>query len=382
MIARVDPNEKRKLFFGRSLETDDVLELRKKLTAGGRTLKGYTNGQILYGVKTGLNEVFVIDRDIRSNLIEQDARSAEIIKQLVQGTHLRPWYVEHSEQFLIFSRRGIDIDQYPAIRDYLQAHRASLEPKPTDWQSNKSWPGRKPGAYKWYELQDTVDYWERFETPKIMWPDISKLPRFSMDAENRYLGNTGYAIPGGDYYLLGVLSSWATWFYISKTAQPLRLRGNRWQYRLIAQYMESVPIPDPSERDREAIASLAQSACSLGDDRYKRQTKVQHRLRKTFGESVNGEPLGVLNEKAQAWWEITPSQLGAALKTSFKLPSNPLLNPRTADEWEPYLAEKRAEVERLTRELADAEAEINARVYRLFDLTPDEISLLQREVEH
>ncbi len=59
-----------------------------------------------------------------------------------------------------------------------------------------------------------------------------------------------------------------------------------------------------------------------------------------------------------------------------------MLNPRKADEWEPYLAEKRGQVEQLTRELADAEAEINDRVYRLFNLTADEIALLQREVEH
>ncbi len=75
-------------------------------------------------------------------------------------------------------------------------------------------------------------------------------------------------------------------------------------------------------------------------------------------------------------------QLGSALKASFKLPGDPLKNPRTADEWEPYLVEKQALVHRLTRELADAEAELNDRVYRLFNLTPDEIKLLQREVEH
>ena len=68
--------------------------------------------------------------------------------------------------------------------------------------------------------------------------------------------------------------------------------------------------------------------------------------------------------------------MGAALKTSFKLSGDPLKNPRTADEWEPYLAEKQAIVHRLTRELADAEAEFNDRVYRLFNLTPDEIKLL------
>lgn len=54
-------------------------------------------------------------------------------------------------------------------------------------------------------------------------------------------------------------------------------------------------------------------------------------------------------------------------------------SPRVADEREPYLAEKKAEVERLSRQLADAETELNDRVYHL---TPDEIKLLQREVEH
>ena len=57
-------------------------------------------------------------------------------------------------------------------------------------------------------------------------------------------------------------------------------------------------------------------------------------------------------------------------------------NPRIADQWEQYLEEKRNEVDGLSRQLNDAEFEINDRVYRLFDLTADEIELLQREVEH
>jgi hypothetical protein len=57
-------------------------------------------------------------------------------------------------------------------------------------------------------------------------------------------------------------------------------------------------------------------------------------------------------------------------------------SPRLADEWEPYLQEKRDENARLTRALADTEGELNDRVYRLFNLTADEIKLLQKEVEH
>jgi len=41
------------------------------------------------------------------------------------------------------------------------------------------------------QIQDTVDYWQGFEQPKIVWPDIRKLPRFSMETENPYLGNPG-----------------------------------------------------------------------------------------------------------------------------------------------------------------------------------------------
>jgi len=361
------------------LDADHVFQLRAKLVAWKYSvLKEYTKGQILYGIKTGLNEVFVISRQQRDELVAADARSAEIIKPFIQGTHLRPWYVEDSSEFLIFSRRGIRIEDFPAVHDYLGQFRAQLEPKPPSWNAEQKWPGRKAGAYQWYELQDTVDYWEAFEQPKIVWPDISKLPRFSMDTQSRYLGNTGYVIPGGDYYLLGILSSWATWFFISKTAQPLRLRGDRWQYRLIAQFMEEVPIPDAPEPERDAIANLARKCGTLGQERYQAQINFHCRLFQAFS---GGHP-GPLNQKAEAWWDHSLNELGDALKQSFKLPTNPMKNPRLADEWEPYLQEKQKENARLTLALADAETELNDRVYRLFNLTADEIKLLQKEVEH
>jgi hypothetical protein len=290
--------------------------------------------------------------------------------------------VEEADEFLVFTRRGILIDEYPAVRDYLSQFREQSEPKPAGWPAGKIWPGRKPGAYQWYEIQDTVDYWQAFEQPKIVWPDISKLPRFSMDMGQRYLGNTGYDIPGEDYYLLGILSSWATWFSISKTAKPLRLRANRWQYRLIAQFMEHIPIPDAAGGDRDAIADLARLCSDIASERYVLQSQVQKRLVQAFGEGSNGQTPRKLNNKAQAWWDASFNELGTALKTSFRLPASPFKAPRIADEWEPYLAEKRMSVETLTRRLADAESDLNDRVYRLFDLTPAEIKLLQREVEH
>jgi hypothetical protein len=49
-------------------------------------------------------------------------------------------------------------------------------------------------------------------------------------------------------------------------------------------------------------------------------------------------------------------------------------------EWEAYLAENAAEVKRLTAAIEEAEAEIDAIVYRLFGLTEDEVRLLEETV--
>jgi hypothetical protein len=47
------------------------------------------------------------------------------------------------------------------------------------------------------------------------------------------------------------------------------------------------------------------------------------------------------------------------------------------DEWDRYLATARADAAALRAKIADAEAEINARVYRLFDLSADDIALIE-----
>ncbi|MFM9959974.1 MAG: Eco57I restriction-modification methylase domain-containing protein [Planctomycetaceae bacterium] len=366
------------------LEPDEVLALRQKLVHSGIKLAEYSTGGILRGVLSGLTEAFVIDRATRDRLIAKDSRSAEVIKPFGQGTHLRPWYVEDSGEFLLALKSSSDFDwpwsdsgnsaedvfkaTFPAIYEHLARFKEAAIKRSDQ------------GRY-WWEFR-SCGYWPAFDAPRIVWPDISKLPRFSMDTLGRCFGNTVYLIPSDDYFLLGVLSSWATWFFISKTAQPLRLRGDRWQYRLFTQSMENIPIPDASKGDREAIAQLARRCSELGAAQYQTQTHVQRRLTETFHLDHAAHSETTLNQKASAWWDCSLTELGDALKTSFKLAANPFKNPRTADDWDSYLAEHKATVAHYSHELADIEADLNARVYRLFNLTPDEIKLLQREVEH
>jgi len=50
------------------------------------------------------------------------------------------------------------------------------------------------------------------------------------------------------------------------------------------------------------------------------------------------------------------------------------------NDWESWITTSRAEIHALTAEIARLETEINAKVYALFDLTPDEIALLEANV--
>jgi hypothetical protein len=100
-------------------------------------------------------------------------------------------------------------------------------------------------------------------------------------------------------------------------------------------------------------------------------------LLSTFGENPDGSSAGKLNRKSSAWWELTLNQLGAAIRTSFKLSTNPFKNPTLAEQWEPYVAERRESITAMRFQLSEIEANINRRVYRLFDLTESKIALLE-----
>ena len=366
------------------LESDDVITLRKKLSNGGKRLGDYAGRKLLYGVKTGLNEVYLIDTQKRNALIAGDAECGPIIRPFLRGQDIREWHCSWSDVWMICLKSSVDHDwswsnagenaekvfakTHPSLHQYMKEHEAALRKR------------QDQGRF-WWELR-SCSYWDAFDNDKVFWPDICKQPRFNLDRNQYHIGDTGFMVANHDYFLLGVLASWATWFFISRTCQPLRLRGDRWQYRLKKQWIEELPIPDCNAGDRESVARLAERCNRLGQERYDMQENLRRRIRSTFGVAADGTSLGDLNQKAEAWWACSLQQLGPALKTSFKLSGDPFKNPRTADDWEPYLAEKQALVHRFTNDLAAAEIELNDRVYRLFNLTPDEIKLLQREVEH
>jgi len=222
--------------------------LLNKLQNAGIPLDDYVKGKIYRGVTTGLNEAFVIDDETKEQIILEDSKSMEILKPFLLGKDIKRYEPPKSKRYLIFTRRGTDIKKYPAIEKYLLAFKDRLMPKPKDYEG-KNWKGRKPGLYKWYEIQDTTDYYLEFEKQKILLPDISLRGNFTFDREGFYCVNTAYIIGNADKYLLGLLNSQLINFIYKRMASTYR--GG--YLRFIQQYLQQLPIRtidfnNPSEK--------------------------------------------------------------------------------------------------------------------------------------
>lgn len=127
---------------GWSLDTGKVEALMEKIRRAGTPLAEYAGVKPYRGVLTGFNEAFLVDHATKERLCKEDPSSKELMKKFLRGQDIARWSPEWAGLWMIFSRRGTDIDRYPAIKRHLETFRAQLEPRPKDWQKGE-WPGRK-----------------------------------------------------------------------------------------------------------------------------------------------------------------------------------------------------------------------------------------------
>ncbi len=167
----------------------------------------------------------------------EDARSEALIKPFLLGRDIKRYQSPQNIKYVIFTRRGVDIKQYAAVEKYLSQFREKLTPRPKGWKGTK-WNGRKPGAYRWYEIQDTVDYFAEFEKPKIIIPAIVQKASYAFDTQGHYSNDKTSIIALDDMYLLGLLNSRLLDFIVHSTASTKQ--GGYYEYKPM--YVGKLPI--------------------------------------------------------------------------------------------------------------------------------------------
>ena len=223
--------------------------LRETMEQSGVRLKEYVNGEIYYGIKTGLNEAFIINRETRDNLIAEDERSAEIIKPILAGDDVRKYETHFREDYLIWTYVGVEIEKYPAIFRHLKQFQEKAEK-------------RCDKGNHWWELRHCA-YYEAFENPKIIYPEIAKQSRFTTDDAKMFTNKTAFIIPISDYFLLSVLNSLTVWQYLKVVCAVLGDEEAAGRLTLQGIYLETLPIPNASDDERGAVADLARATQNL-----------------------------------------------------------------------------------------------------------------------
>ena len=190
-----------------SFPSTSEMMLKKHIEIGATPLSDVEGVKIYRGVTTGYNPAFIIDNLQKEELIKLDSHNSSIIKDMLQGRNIRKWYYNESNENLIFTRRGISINEFPVIKRYLQRFYMKLKPKTTE----ESTTGRKPGKYNWYEILDNTAYFREFEVPeKIIWGLTADKWAFAYDNKRHYLPSNGYILTSSKIpvkYILALLNS-------------------------------------------------------------------------------------------------------------------------------------------------------------------------------
>jgi hypothetical protein len=237
-----------------------------KMELAGVPLGEYINSKICWGIKTGFNKAFIIDDLKRAELITNDSKSAEIIKPLAIGDDVRKWRIEYKKRWLILTSIGVDIKRYPAVFAHLKQWQPEL-----DKRSDK--------GKHWWELR-ACDYYNAFNQPKIVYPEICKESRFSIDYDGLLFNNKAFILPLEDLYLLGLLNSSYVWEYLRTLCSELL--GKSIELRSI--YMNTIPIPNASTTEREAISKLVQKCLDAkGVDCEAWEKEIDDRVAALYG---------------------------------------------------------------------------------------------------
>jgi hypothetical protein len=191
-------------------------EIKKRIEEFGTPLKDW-DISIYRGVLTGFNKAFIIDGEKKDELIAQDPKSAEIIKPVLRGRDIKRYKAEFADLWLIatFPALNINIDNYPAVKKYLESFGKRIE------QTGEV-GSRKKTNNKWFETQDKIRYYQEFEKEKIVYPDIAPTLTFSLDNFNQFMNNTCYMLnfKMHNKYAIAILNSQISiWYFKSLSAQ-------------------------------------------------------------------------------------------------------------------------------------------------------------------
>lgn len=336
-----------------SFQDAEMVEVMRKITAYKTIKEQY--GKCYRGLLTGLNEAFIINEEIKAELVRQHATSDELIKPIFEGRDLNKWYNSPLPKYLICTHNGYDdidavnIEDYPAIKDYL----SSFEPQ----------------LSKRYDKGDTAfnlrncAYQPLFYQSKIIWGNLQNSNKFSWDEQGTIISAPACMLPTDNKALLGVLNSKLVWTFLTNIC----VVRNGGYIEVKPQYFEKIPVPLLEGELSEALIASVENELLLNEQLQTKRNRFLRRLSDNFQDIKITGALSIFDQLTFA--EFMKELKKQKIKLSLSL----------QDEWEDYFNDYRTACQELSAQIATTNNEIDLRVYKLYGLTYDEVLVVDPE---
>jgi len=192
-------------------------------------------GKCFYGVKTALNEAFIIN---------EKKTDYKELKPVYDGKDIKKWNSPLPCKWMIVfeskftkqkfgnlneeTARQMMLNEYPEIFNHLL---------PFEDMAKKRYD---KGEY-WWELRNCA-YYDLFKEPKIIFPNLQHSNKFAFDETGSFINAPSVFLPTNDKPLLGILNSRLTWYFLSSIC----VVRNGGFIEVKPQYFEQIPIPEVS----------------------------------------------------------------------------------------------------------------------------------------
>ena len=192
------------------IEADIKRKIKKKVNFNAKQIKNIIDIQIKLGIKTGYNDIFVINKTKRNEILnkcrteDEKARTNKLLRPVLRGKDIKRYSKYYQELYLINTHNGIKknnierirIEDYPAVKEYLDCYYEVLVKRADQ--------GDTP-----YNLRNCA-YLGDFDKEKIIYPRINnnRLSNFYLD-KNNFMGVVTVYILTGKHigYLTAFLNS-------------------------------------------------------------------------------------------------------------------------------------------------------------------------------
>jgi hypothetical protein len=237
-------------------------DLKEKIERIGKPLKEW-DVKIYYGIKTGLNEAFIITTEKRNEILsnckdEEERKHTEaIIKPILRGRDIKRYSYEWAGLWVIgtFPALHLNIEDYPALKKYFLDNFDIRQLE----QSGKKYAqlgfnARKKTGNKWFETQDQIAYYPEFEKEKVVWKALSLEPAFSLVPSglfNNDKANLLTSSKSDTKYLCALMNSKLSQFYFSSIGVSM---GAGYEYKI--QFIEKIPFPPVTSSNKGIVERI------------------------------------------------------------------------------------------------------------------------------